>query len=89
MKIPCKDCITLPICRNRQYLTTFYRCRLISDYLPEHNYGARRNQKRLELIFKTIKPKNWTIREISHSDLIEAGQSFKGKLMVHDVEDKG
>ena len=89
MKCPCKDCLTLPICRQREYLVTFYHCRLIHDYLPHHNHGALRNKRKLELIYKIMKPKYWTLKIATRAEVVEGGKQFKGKLMVHNIDDKG
>ena len=90
MDIPCKDCITLSICRYKQYLNMFYDCQLIFNYLPEHNHAVMRDEKKLKLMHETINPKYWTLSPITSSEVREAGsRKFKGKIMVLNIDENG
>ena len=87
---PCEECITLSVCRYKQYLDMFSDCYLIVDYLHDFNHGALRDEKKLKLLFKTIKPKYWILQQITRGEVREAGDKrFKGKLMVHSIDEDG
>jgi hypothetical protein len=86
MNIPCKDCITLSVCRYKPYLAMFHDCYLVFDYLQDHNHAAIRDEDRLKLLFKTLKPKYWSIRKITSEELKDHTDIFKDKLLVISKE---
>ena len=90
IKCPCKECITLSVCRYKQYLDMFQDCHLLFGYLPDHNRAIVRNEEKLKLLFKTIRPKYWILQQITRAEVREAGSKrYKNKMMINSVDDDG
>ena len=41
MKVPCKNCITLPICINTSYSAVIKKCSIIDSYVEERSRRRR------------------------------------------------
>jgi hypothetical protein len=59
-KIPCIECISLPICRHKEYYPMFDQCSLISDYIPNNESIERRSPTRVKQLEQILKPTTWT-----------------------------
>jgi len=58
--IPCKNCICVPICRQKHYSGMIAECSIIDKYIEHSCYALRRNQKIIEELEETLKPEVWT-----------------------------
>ena len=60
MKCPCKECISLAICRHKDYLVLFDQCSMVRTYISDHaNYKKRSNFK-VNRLCNVLKPTIWT-----------------------------
>jgi len=59
MKCPCKECISLAICRHKDYLELFIECYIIRQYIPHHDNYVSRNSYRVKRLFKVLNPTLW------------------------------
>ena len=62
MKVPCENCICIPVCKNKQYLHMKDDCEPIKRFL---NQGFRSSKivYRAELVFEILKPSLWGISD--------------------------
>ena len=58
--IPCKNCVTLAVCRHKEYLDLFLDCKLISQFVPSYRKTRdyRHNEKIAEL-YNTLQSTKW------------------------------
>lgn len=61
MKLPCKECLLIPICRLKLYLELIGECSHMYDYLMLSDKPLHR--KRLRKIHKYLNIKAWLIGE--------------------------
>ena len=57
---PCKDCICVPICKNKGYMRLFEDCILLRIYEPRY-YDPPRHLKKIRNIHGAIKSNEWGI----------------------------
>ncbi|MHA1972869.1 MAG: hypothetical protein ACTSW1_07745 [Candidatus Hodarchaeales archaeon] len=67
-KIPCKDCLCLPICKHKNYMTATSECSIVYDFLYSKRSVDdifRRGQKDFWLLLRGVwdemKPTLWEI----------------------------
>lgn len=66
---PCEGCISLAICRHKDYYDLFQQCIIIREIDPYYNRPMNRDRVFTRLLFKTLNPTEWHCREarfISH-----------------------
>lgn len=61
MKIPCKDCLLVPICRHKLYMRLFGECKLIGKYIPYFDFAGEERDGKVEELEKTINPTAWSL----------------------------
>lgn len=62
-KVPCEDCICVPICKHKSYLDLFFQCSIAMFYSPINN------PKRMQYLYamsKTLNSTQWRIDQ--HTD---------------------
>jgi hypothetical protein len=57
--LPCKDCLCLPCCRHKDFRELFKECDILYRYEPNSCDMTLRNQDRLFLLQKIMKPSTW------------------------------
>ena len=57
--LPCKDCLCLPRCRHKDFRQLFKECDILYSYEPNSCNMCLRNQDRLFLLQKIMKPSTW------------------------------
>lgn len=68
MKIPCKDCISLAICRHKEYVSLFTNCALLQEYEPHFERLDIRSQTKLRALSNTLKPTSWDLLRYDEVD---------------------
>ena len=58
MEIPCKECLIIPLCRNKKYPKLIQDCYLVLNFLVGKEPG--RSKRRMQL-YNALKPKEWTL----------------------------
>jgi hypothetical protein len=70
MKVPCKNCICLPLCRNKRYTRLFKDCTLWKDFVG-HKVDEDPEKIKIHRIkflefMKVLKPTRWYINRLSN-----------------------
>jgi hypothetical protein len=60
---PCEDCISLAICRHKDYYDLFQQCSILRAIEPCYNRPMNRNRVFTRLLFKTLIPTEWHCKE--------------------------
>jgi hypothetical protein len=87
MKIPCKNCITLAICRHKCYNDIHIECHLVRSYIfPGSILLHKIHVKEVE---RVLKPSKWSLgKSIPVGFTIEGkkdGKTYKGGYLVKIV----
>lgn len=69
MKCPCEECITLAVCRLRDYHGEngiLKICEKLSKYLHVNKWekGADLHKRRVKTLYKVMKPVHWELGEL-------------------------
>jgi len=56
--IPCIDCVCLPVCRHKDYMSLFSQCSLLNNYIPKHN-AVDRTSIYFYALQDILKPTKW------------------------------
>lgn len=59
IKCPCKNCVCIPICRNKNINALFDDCSLIREYIVDYDNIFLRRTDRMNKMMKIVKPINW------------------------------
>jgi len=61
-KIPCKNCLLIPICRQRPFISLYIKCSLFNDFLY-NSLGVRRStfSEDIHKIHRILKPRRWKL----------------------------
>ena len=59
ISLPCKNCLCLPRCRHKQFFRLFAECSILYRYVPNSDDVELRNEDRLFLLQKIMKPTIW------------------------------
>lgn len=65
MKIPCKNCICVAVCRHKNYFT-LTQCCLLHKYIKSYNKGKFVNYLTLHyryIIYNILKPTKWVVNK--------------------------
>lgn len=67
MKIPCKSCLLVPICRNKEYTPLMDDCSLICNLLYSHKmsdvrYRKEQWEENLKELERILQPTLWEIK---------------------------
>lgn len=87
LECPCKNCICVPVCRNKGYVKVFIECGLIADYIPNFCNYDKRDQKRLEELRDTLTPNFWKISR--DPEEIKKVYNIKNEIIIKDIKEKG
>ncbi len=60
-KCPCIDCICIPMCRHKHYLTVFMECSIAREYEPQYAAINRRNRDRLIQVQRELNSTRWGV----------------------------
>ncbi len=76
MTIPCKDCLLVPSCRHKRYMTLFEDCILLRRHIPFHDHTHRRDIYNMNNLQDLLKPSRWIFgpkisRYYSNSPLVQ------------------
>ena len=58
-KCPCRECICMPICRNKSYLRLVHECELINSYLCTPCDASKKRNYPLKVLYNLFKPTRW------------------------------
>lgn len=58
-KCPCEECISLAICRHKEYKNLFHNCSIINDHIRAHRDPEYRNAERIYELERILNPTNW------------------------------
>lgn len=61
-KLPCKNCLTLVLCRKKHYLNLISECPLFYDYLIRCK-NSRIHKRRCKKIERYLQPTQWKFAE--------------------------
>lgn len=61
-KIPCKECLLIPLCRHKPYLKLFEQCDLIAKIIDSHDIVGRKRCKPVFKLQEILKPTKWIFR---------------------------
>ena len=90
MTTPCKNCLTLSICRNKDYCKLFNDCRIIKHYLCDPTMVHGRNQRRLIELETTLKRNRWAAipgdERVKH---LMRETRLTDKLMIFTKDEEG
>lgn len=75
-KCPCEECISLAICRHKQFAIIFHQCSIIEDHVTGFNEEGKRDATLIEQLEKTLNPTLWTY------DYYQS-KNFKYKLVLN------
>lgn len=64
---PCKECVSIAICRHKEYLQLFDDCSIIKSFVPDHRHRHIRNSVKIKLLCNDLKPTKWKYR---HTEVI-------------------
>ena len=56
---PCIDCILIPMCRHKTYISMIFQCSIVREYIPNYNYIDEDNRLKLITIESAIQPITW------------------------------
>ena len=73
MKCPCEECISLVMCKFRDYRLIINRCSTISDYLFIDRVNGKEiktHRIRVKIFEKLLKPKLWKLGEPTKTGFI-------------------
>jgi hypothetical protein len=59
-KFPCEECISLAMCKHKEFVQLFKDCSIITNHIPDFGNVMKRNKLKIELLEKTIQPVLWT-----------------------------
>lgn len=72
MKIPCRGCLVLPVCRHKYYEDIIFSCELVADYLTVERHKEnltlrqakacyKQHRRRAQVVEETLKPSKWRL----------------------------
>jgi hypothetical protein len=77
MKIPCKDCLIIPLCKNKHFNSLLTDCDYVHEFMKVTiDDNAHLQRHRIEEIEKTLNPTRWNITQ---SGLLEEKLLLSGK----------
>ena len=56
---PCEECICVPVCRNKPFMTLFNHCIFLRIYEPRYSEATRRDPHRILKIIDHLQPDTW------------------------------
>ena len=62
MKIPCKNCVCLAVCRHKTYFQ-LSRCDLLQQFIESYNRDREYSMKYRRDILKYLKPTRWKVNK--------------------------
>ena len=81
--VPCKECLLIPICRHKCFLSVFIECSISRDYEPDYAIINKRNRERLIQVSEALNSTRWYVlrEEYLGKDLVYVHQ------VIQDQED--
>ena len=64
MKLPCKDCLVIGICRHKEYHSMMHDCNSVKQYLIAENLitkNVKLHRKRVKTIERYMKSTKWAV----------------------------
>jgi hypothetical protein len=90
-RCPCKDCICIPICRNKDYVDLFNDCYLLDKYTSSKSkYVVLRDEKKIYKIQDILKPNAWLFRKSGksgHPMVFKKTLNSSGQIEIKNYND--
>lgn len=88
-KCPCEECLIIPICRHKYYVSLFRQCSILTEYERSYTSVLGWDFNRILAIENALKPTKWEshIREDEREDVItkEGVDPYRGEGYVRST----
>lgn len=61
-KCPCEGCITLAICRHKDFYDLYRQCQMLLDIEPNYLFPHLRNHDFVKVLYAALQPTAWTYK---------------------------
>ena len=90
-RCPCKDCVCIPICRNKDYVDLFKDCYLVDEYTSSKSkYIVLRDQNKICNIQDILKPSAWLFKKVKGSQyamVFKKVRNSSGQIEIKSYND--